>query len=80
MSTAGLLERWRHREEGRYLGKLAAHELPEIDEFDPAAELAGCLHQLAASGARERIDFLIEKERLNTLTEAERTELSRLGR
>ena len=80
MTTAGLLERWRHREEGRHLGKLVAAELPELEEFDPAAELAGCLQQLAAAGARDRIDFLIEKERHNTLSDEERSELGRLGR
>ena len=80
MTTAGLLERWRHREEGRHLGKLAAAELPEMEEFDPTAELNDCLRQLALAGARDRVNFLIEKERLNSLSDAERSELRRLGR
>ncbi len=41
ITTAGLLERWRNDEEGRHLGKLAALELPESDEFDASAELGG---------------------------------------
>jgi DNA primase len=78
ITTAGLLERWRHDEEGRHLGKLAAVEVPEEDEFDPAAELAACLDQLAIIGRRERIDFLIEKQRLGSLTEEQKGELRAL--
>jgi len=80
MTTARLLERWRHHDQGRHLGKLAAQEVPESDEFDPAAELAECLGQLATSGAKDRIHFLIEKQKLNPLTDAERSELRELGR
>jgi DNA primase len=36
ITTAGLLERWRHDDEGRHLGKLAAVEMPEEEDFDPA--------------------------------------------
>ena len=78
ISTAGLLERWRHDEQGRHLGKLAAMEVPGDDEFDPAAELADCLAQLALAGRRERIDFLIEKQRVKPLDEAEIAELRQL--
>jgi DNA primase len=80
ITTAGLLERWRSHEQGRHLGKLAAVELPPVEEFDPAAELSDCLAQLAAAAARERVQVLIEKERLNTLSDEERSELRRLGR
>ncbi len=79
ITTAGLLERWRHHEEGRHLGKLAAGEVPEEDEFDAAAELDACLDQLAAAGRRERIDFLIEKQRLNPLSDEEKAELRQLS-
>jgi DNA primase len=80
LTTAGLLERWRNHDEGRHLGKLAAVELPELEEFDPVSELAACMHQLAQAGARDRIQFLIEKERLGSLSDAERSELRSLGR
>lgn len=80
ITTAGLLERWRHHDEGRHLGKLAATEVPELEDFDPAAELAGCLRRIAASNARDRIDLLIEKQRLDSLSTAEREELRALGR
>ena len=78
MTTARLLERWRNHEEGRHLGKLAAVEIPTGDDFDAAAELTDCVAQLALGGRRERIDFLIEKERLNSLSDKERTELRAL--
>ena len=79
MSTAALVERWRHREEGRHLARLAAAELPHGEEFDAGAELGDCLAQLEAAGARDRIKFLIEKERLSSLSEAERSELRALS-
>jgi DNA primase len=79
ITTAGLLERWRNHEEGRHLGKLAAVELPVSEDFDAAAELEQCIAQLALAGKRERVDFLIEKERLSTLSDAERSELRQLG-
>jgi DNA primase len=80
ITTAGLLERWRNHEQGRHLGKLAAVEMPPVEEFDPAAELSDCMAQLAAAAARDRVQVLIEKERLNALSDEERSELRRLGR
>ena len=79
MTTARLLEHWRTHEEGRHLGKLAAGELPISDDFDVALELEQCIAQLALAGKRERVDFLIEKERLKNLSDAERNELRNLG-
>ena len=78
ITTAGLLERWRQDDEGRHLGKLAAVELPAEDDFDPAAELAECLAQLELAGRRERIDFLIEKQKVGSLTDDEKSELRQL--
>jgi len=79
ISTAGLLERYRHDDDGRHLGKLAAVEVPGDAEFDAAAELHECLDQLAAAGRRERVDLLIEKQRLSSLSEDERAELRQLS-
>jgi hypothetical protein len=45
------------------------------EDFDIAVELEQSLEQLAAYGQRQRVDNLIEKERLSTLSEAERAEL-----
>jgi len=79
ITTAGLLERWRHDEQGRHLGKLAAAVLPLDEEFDPAAELRECLEQLALAGRKERIDFLIEKQRVSGLSDDEKSELRALN-
>jgi DNA primase len=78
ITTAGLLERWRHDDKGRHLGKLAAIEVPAEEDFDASAELAACLEQLAAAGRRERIDFLIEKQKLSSLTDEEKAEFRAL--
>jgi DNA primase len=76
ITTAGLLERWRHDEKGRHLGKLAAANVPSDDEFDPAAELNECMQQLAVAGRKERIEFLIEKQRVTGLSDDEKSELT----
>ncbi|MBT8087669.1 MAG: DNA primase, partial [Gammaproteobacteria bacterium] len=78
ITTAGLLERWRHDEQGRHLGKLAAVPLPEDEDFDATAELAECLQQLALAGRRERVDYLIEKQKLSGLSDDEKIELRTL--
>jgi len=79
ITTAGILERWRHHADGQHLSKLATIEMPFDEEFDAAAELAECLQQLARVAARERIDFLIGKERLDNLSVDEKAELRALG-
>ncbi len=79
ITTAGLLERWRHDEQGRHLGKLAAAEVPDDDDFDAAAELEECLHRLVLAGRRDRIEFLIEKQRVKGLSAAEKAELRALN-
>jgi DNA primase len=78
INTAGLVERFRHDEQGRYLGRLAASELPMDEEFDAAAELTDCLEQLARAGRKERVEFLIEKQRVSGLSEDEKNELRQL--
>ncbi len=78
ITTAGLLERWRHDEKGRHLGKLAAADMPMDEEFDAAAELTECLRQLAIAGRKERIEFLIEKQRVTGLSNDEKFELQQL--
>ncbi|MEQ8205569.1 MAG: toprim domain-containing protein, partial [Woeseia sp.] len=75
ITTAGLLERWRHHEQGRHLGKLAATELPLSEDFDAGAELADCLHQLRQASAKARIENLIENERLGALSGDQKQEL-----
>ena len=78
ISTAGILERYRHHDEGRHLGKLVASEVPLDEEFDAAAELAECMEQLALAGRKERVDVLIEKQKVSGLSDDEKTELRQL--
>ena len=78
ITTAGLLERWRHDEEGRHLGKLVASEVPLDEDFDAATELGDCLLQLETAGRKERIKFLIEKQRVSGLSNEEKAELQAL--
>jgi DNA primase len=78
ITTAGLLERFRQDEHGRHLGKLAMSVMPDDDEFDAAAELDECLDQLAQAGRKERVEFLIEKQRVSGLSEDEKAELRQL--
>ncbi len=78
ITTAGLLERWRHDDKGRHLGKLAAMEVPSDEDFDAAAELRECLAQLATAGRKERVSFLIEKQRVDGLKDDEKSELRQL--
>ncbi|MEM9690735.1 MAG: DNA primase, partial [Pseudomonadota bacterium] len=75
ISTAGLLERWRHDEQGRHLGKLAATELPDDHDFDPETELVACITQLETAGRKDRIDLLIKKQRVEPLSDDEKAEL-----
>jgi len=75
MTTAGILERWRDREEGRHLGKLAAVELPDDEDFDATAELEHSLNQLAAFRQHEQVDKLAKKQSVSTLSDAERAVL-----
>lgn len=77
--TAGLLERFRHDEQGRHLGKLAAAEVPHGEDFDVAAELADCLLELETMGRKDRFRFLIEKQRVEALNDEEKAELRQLG-
>ena len=78
ITTAGLLERFRHDDEGRHLGKLAAVDIPGDDDFDAAGELEQCLDQLKLAARKERIDFLIKKQRDSSLSDDEIAELRQL--
>ena len=75
ITTAGLIERWRDDKEGKHLGKLAAMELPEHEDFNAMEELKNCINQLIVLANRKRIHALIEKEKQALITDKEKTEL-----
>ena len=80
ISTAGLIERFRNDSEGQHLGKLIGAGIPSSEEFDTAAELADCIAQLGQAARRDKIDSLIEKQRLGSLSDGERDALRELTR
>ena len=79
ISTAGLLERFRHHEEGRHLGRLAATEMPGDEDFDAESEFHDCMARLAVDARRERFNYLIEKQSVGGLSDDEKAELRQLG-
>jgi len=73
-NTGVLLERWRDRPNLEPLAKLARSDYP----LEPEAalnELTGALEQLDAERRRQRFDELLEKQRREALSDAERIEL-----
>ena len=78
ITTAGLVERFRHDDEGRHLGRLAAAELPLEEDFDADAELEECIARLSQTANEDRIDFLIQKQRDDSLDDERIAELRRL--
>ncbi len=54
-------------------------EIPDEEDFDAGEELAACLDQLAVAGRRERVDLLIEKQKLSSLSDDEKAELRQLN-
>ena len=80
LTTAGILERFRAHPEGRHLGRLAATGVPPDDEFDVSAEFRHCVQQLITAAKRQRIEFLIEKQKVSGLDLDEKAELRQLGR
>lgn len=75
ITMAGLLERWRHKDDGQHLDRLAAKEMPPPEDFDAAAELSDCLSKLAASENRKRVELLSRKQAPTDLSDEERSEL-----
>ncbi|RCL43973.1 MAG: DNA primase [Gammaproteobacteria bacterium] len=78
INAASLIERWRDDDEGRHLAKLAINLFPDNPEFDASKELNDSLVQITKNFYSERINFLIEKQSKNELSEKDKNELSRM--
>jgi len=75
ISTAGLLERFRHDPAGRHLGQLAT--AAPLDDEDAATEvLRGCAERIVAAYRRERLSALLERG--SSLSDAEKAEAREL--
>ncbi len=79
ITSAGLLERWRDREEGRHLGKLNAMMLPLPDE-DQATEFNDTLSLLSAQALKSEWQELVDKAERSGLNESEKQRLGELTR
>ena len=78
INAAFLIERWRDDDEGKHLAKLAINLFPDNPEFDASKELNDSLVQITKNFYSERINFLIEKQSKNELSEKDKNELSRM--
>ena len=74
ITTAGVLEHWRHNAEGRHLGKLAAQDIPNDDEFDAGAEFAECLNTLTRMGRRKYFRKRIKEQPVSEWSDEDRAE------
>lgn len=79
ITSAGLLERWRHKEEGRHLGKLAAMMLPLPTE-NQETEFVDTLMLLTQQALQFEWDNLVAKAELGNLSEGEKQRLGELSR
>jgi len=76
LNTGAVLERWREREEGRYLSKLVQQE-NLVDNEHQEQEFRDLLQQLYRQHCSQRIEFLCNKP-ASEHTDAEKLELQQL--
>ncbi|HEC15162.1 MAG TPA: DNA primase [Sedimenticola sp.] len=77
ISRGALFEHWRDRKEGRYLGKLAAMDLPANGQD---AEFRDALLRLQAQFREQETEQLLEKARQSTISKEEKQRLNQLFR
>ena len=78
LTTAGLLERWRGSDEGRFLLKLAQWRPPSGDEAAPARMLNDAISRLRTLHDEQRATALLDKAAREPLNDAEKSELKAL--
>ncbi|MGD8783590.1 MAG: DNA primase [Thioalkalispiraceae bacterium] len=78
LNTAALLERWRNREEGKHLAKLATWQPPLNDPDFLQQEFLGAIERLQAKHLSARTDTLLAKANQGTLSPDEKSELQTL--
>ena len=77
--TGVLLERWRDRENGRHLARLASQECLVNSRDDAVAELNDILERLSHQAEPEiRLEELLAKSRQESLSSSEKQELTEL--
>ncbi|HFC53722.1 MAG TPA: DNA primase [Gammaproteobacteria bacterium] len=78
LNTAALLERWRDREEGRHLARLAQWKPPFGDQGSLEAEFRGAIERLDHQYVEQRTEELLQRARCGLLGDEEKSELQRL--
>lgn len=78
LNTAALLERWRDRDEGKHLAKLATWQSPLNDLESLQQEFLGAIDRLQAKHLSVRTDNLLAKANQGTLSPDEKSELQSL--
>jgi len=78
LTTGALLERFRDHESGRHLARLAAEEIPALDE-GLEREFRDSLEKLQRLAEDQRFAELARKERQGQLSDAEKREFARLS-
>ena len=78
LNTAALLERWRDRDEGKHLAKLATWQSPLNDLESLQQEFLGAIERLQAKHLSARTDTLLAKSNQGTLSTDEKSELQSL--
>ena len=78
LNTAALLERWRDRDEGKHLAKLATWQSPLNDLESLQQEFLGAIERLRAKHLSARTDTLLAKSNQGTLSTDEKSELQSL--
>jgi DNA primase len=78
LNTAALLERWRDRDEGKHLAKLATWQPPLNDPEFLQQEFLGAIERLQAKHLSARTDTLLAKANQGNLSPDEKSELQSL--
>jgi DNA primase len=78
LNTAALLERWRDRDEGKHLAKLATWQPPLNDPESLEREFLGAIERLQAKHLSARTDTLLAKANQGNLSPDEKSELQSL--
>jgi DNA primase len=79
LNTAAIVEHYRDSEHQQAVAKLATWSHPSLEQ-DAAAEFRGAMAQLRKTAIREKVDNLLQKDKISGLTPAEKRELANLTR
>jgi len=78
LNTAALLERWRDKDEGKHLAKLATWQSPLNDLDSLQQEFLGAIDRLQAKHLSARTDTLLARSNQGSLSPDEKAELQSL--